>query len=153
MDIHLDLRLEGELDLCLQGRIGLEGGNAGKRSRIQQSPRRLRALGGPDPANGETNSPGVSPRKQETAQQRRALNRAAMKTRRAIRAVKEAMKRADDQRVRHETERLREAAVRLGEAVQRPSAATAADQETFSRAPDVGDAEFADTGRSDRKPG
>jgi hypothetical protein len=95
MDIHLDLRLEGELDLRVQGFIGLEERDAGKRPRIQPSPRRLRALGGAD-ANGDIKGPGVSPREQETAQPRRALNRAAMKTQRAITAVKEAMKRDEE---------------------------------------------------------
>jgi hypothetical protein len=74
-----------------------------------------------------------------------------MRTRQAIKAVKEAKKGDDAQRIRQATDLLKEEAMGLRDAVQSRVAAT--DTEHPSDAPDVVDAEFEETERSDRKAG
>jgi hypothetical protein len=139
MDINLDLRLEGQLDLRIQGYIGLDGGGS-RRSPIEHSGRHLRALPAAEGDSGAADG-----------ERQRPVSRAVRRTRQAIMAVKEAAKSDDAQRVRQATDRLKEEAMGLRDAVQ--SRVAAADAERPSDAPDVVDAEFEETERSDRKAG
>jgi hypothetical protein len=145
MDINLDLRFEGQLDLRIQGFIGLDGNGARERYRIQNSPRRLEALpaaeGDSGVENDATQRPSTARRQQEIGQQRTS-RRAVMKTREAITALKDAVKTEDTQRLRQATAHLREAAISLRDAVHRRGAATATDEEQPSGASDVVDAEL-----------
>ena len=147
MDIDLDLRLEGQLDLRIQGYICFDGGS--RRSRIEHSGRRLRALpaaeGDSGAADGETQRPSTSRRQQEISQQR-PVRRAVTRIREAIMAVKEAAKSDDAQRIQQATDRLKKEARGLRDAVQSRVAAT--DAEQASDAPDVVDAEFEETERA-----
>jgi hypothetical protein len=149
MNIYADLRLEGELDLHLQGFIALEGAGTRKASRIQYPSPQLAA--DPDAADGKRDgiAPSETRRIQASAQPRCAVNRAATKARRALEAVKEAVKRNDDQRIRQETEHLKEAAVRLSEAVQRASAYEAAQRASSLQIPEFADAEIEEPDKSD----
>jgi hypothetical protein len=148
VDINLDLVLQGQLDLRIAGSIGLFNGDGDKRARIQHLDR-PRIQHSP---RSDEQEPGYRVRWDEMEreagpspggsrlQPRRAVGRAATKTRQAISAVKEAMKSDDDQRKRQATEQLKQATVRLHEAVRRASDATASGKE-----PDALDAEFEET--------
>jgi hypothetical protein len=127
MDIDLDLRLEGELDLRIAGNIGLDGDGASTRPRIQQRDRADAGRGAAKPITHQI-----------TSNPERPLDRAAAETRRAITAAKEALKSEDAEQIRPATERLKQAATRLAEALARGGAAWAAEEDDQ----DAVDAEF-----------
>jgi hypothetical protein len=137
VDIAMDLRLQGNLDLRVAGWISLLGNEEDRRQalgddygREHRAPRRSL-----DDASSATRRQ-LSSIGREAAQLlededdgTRAWSRAISETREAIRAMKEAMESDDAQRVQHARGRLKQAAARVADLRRRSEAKDVADAE------------------------
>jgi hypothetical protein len=150
VDIALDLRLQGNLDLRVAGWISLLGNEEDRRRALGDdygtAPHRdrRRSLETSESSGAATQRTSEQRISEEAAQliegnddttrssSGSALARAALETREAIKEVKDAMESKDAQRMRQARERLKEAARDLAEARRRGKE-------------EIADAEFAES--------